>query len=312
LARDPARAALNHDARPCTAFRHHLDNAAMRLTLGYSPCPNDTFIFHALTSGRVRVPGVEFTERLEDVETLNQLAQRGALDVTKVSYGAIPYLLEEYVLLRSGGALGRGCGPLLVTRGERTVEELEGGRIAIPGRMTTANLLLRLFGPSLPRGEEMLYSEIMPAVARGEVDAGLIIHESRFTYPEHGLVCLVDLGEWWERETGAPIPLGGILARRSLGEEMLSAIDSAIHDSVACAFDDPESSSEYVRAHAQEMAPEVVREHIRLYVNDFSLDLGESGERAVSELMERASDVGLIPPVGQSIVRPAASLPSRP
>jgi 1,4-dihydroxy-6-naphthoate synthase len=267
----------------------------MRLSLGFSPCPNDTFIFHALVNGLVSVPGVDFDERLEDVETLNRLAQEGALDVTKVSYGAIPYLLDEYVLLRSGGALGRGCGPLLVARRQMGVEELRGGRIAIPGRRTTANLLLRLFGPSLPPGEEVLYSEIMPAVARGEMDAGLIIHESRFTYPEHGLVCLVDLGEWWERETGAPIPLGGIMARRSLGEETIAAIDAAISRSVRLAFSDPAASADYVRAHSQEMSPEVTREHIRLYVNDFSIDLGEAGESAVRELMQRAARVGLIP-----------------
>jgi 1,4-dihydroxy-6-naphthoate synthase len=276
----------------------------MRLSLGFSPCPNDTFIFHALVEGAAEVPGIDFAARLEDVETLNRLAQEGALDVTKVSYGAIPYLLDEYVLLRSGGALGRGCGPLLVTRGERTVEELAGGRIAIPGRMTTANLLLRLFAPSLPPGEEMLYSEIMPAVACGEVDAGLIIHESRFTYPEHALSCLVDLGEWWERETGAPIPLGGILARRDLGEETVRRIDAAIRESVERAFRDPAASAAYVRENAQEMAPEVVREHIRLYVNDFSLDLGEAGERAVRELMDRAARVGLIPPVGGAVSLP--------
>jgi 1,4-dihydroxy-6-naphthoate synthase len=269
--------------------------AVTSLSLGFSPCPNDTFIFHALVSGLESVPGICFEERLEDVETLNRLAQEGVLDVTKVSYGAIPYLLDEYVLLRSGGALGRGCGPLLVARKPMDLEELRGGRIAIPGRRTTANLLLRLFGPALPAGVEVVYSEIMPAVARGEFDAGLIIHESRFTYPEHGLVCLRDLGEWWEGETGSPIPLGGILARRSLGGETIAAIDAAIARSVRRAFAHPEASADYVRENAQEMAPEVTREHIRLYVNDFSVDLGDAGEAAVRELMERAAHVGLIP-----------------
>lgn len=274
-----------------------------QLTLGFSPCPNDTFIFHALVEGVVRVEGIDFVERLEDVETLNRLAREGTLDVTKVSYGAIPYLLDEYVVLRSGGALGRGCGPLLVARRGTSVEDLSAGRIAIPGRMTTANLLLRLFGPALPSGEEMLYSDIMPAVARGEVEAGLIIHESRFTYPDHGLVCLADLGEWWEAVTGAPIPLGGILARRQLGEETIRRIDEAIRDSVTLAFENPAASTEYVQANAQEMAPEVVREHIGLYVNDFSVDLGDPGDRAVRELMDRAASVGLIPPVGPDVVR---------
>jgi 1,4-dihydroxy-6-naphthoate synthase len=261
----------------------------MSLTLGYSPCPNDTFIFHALVSGLVPLPGGAPGVRLEDVETLNQLALRGELDVTKVSYGALPHLLDEYALLRSGGALGRGCGPLLVAREDRPVDSLR--RIAIPGRLTSAYVLLRLFAPGLPEGEERLYSEIMPAVERGEVDAGLIIHESRFTYREHGLVQLVDLGEWWERETGAPIPLGAILARRSLGAERIAEIDGAIRASLRYAFDHPHASDAYVRAHAQEMEPEVMRRHIELYVNDFSLDLGEAGERAVETFLGRAGEV---------------------
>jgi hypothetical protein len=176
------------------------------LTLGYSPCPNDTFIFHALVRGVVGVDGVRFEERLEDVETLNRLAAAGALDVTKVSYGAIPHLVRDYVLLRGGGALGRGCGPLVVARDSVDAAGLAGKRIAIPGRSTTANLLLRLFAPAAAPGIEMVYSDIMPAVERGQVDAGLIIHESRFTYPRHGLVKVVDLGEWWEAATGLPIP----------------------------------------------------------------------------------------------------------
>lgn len=266
----------------------------MRLTLGYSPCPNDTFIFHALVSGAIPLPGVELEVRLEDVETLNRLALRGELDVTKVSYGALPHLLDEYALLRSGGALGRGCGPLLVAREPRPVESLR--RVAIPGRLTTAYLLLRLFAPALPEAQEYVYSEILPAVEHGEVDAGLIIHESRFTYAEHGLVSLVDLGEWWERETGAPIPLGAILARRSLGDVHIRQIDRAIRASVEHAFAHPHASADYVRAHAQEMDPEVTRRHIDLYVNAHSLDLGADGERAVEALLSRfASRLPLSP-----------------
>ncbi|HEY7768951.1 1,4-dihydroxy-6-naphthoate synthase, partial [Longimicrobium sp.] len=185
------------------------------LTLGYSPCPNDTFIFHALVHGIVQADGLCFSERLEDVETLNRLAADAQLDVTKISYGAAPSLLRDYVLLRSGGALGRGCGPLIVARRELSHDELRTARIAIPGRNTTANLLLRLFAADAQPGTELVYSDIMPAVARGDVDAGLIIHESRFTYPQHGLVKVVDLGEWWEQTTGHPIPLGGIMARRA-------------------------------------------------------------------------------------------------
>ncbi|HET7276000.1 MAG TPA: 1,4-dihydroxy-6-naphthoate synthase [Longimicrobiaceae bacterium] len=258
------------------------------MSLGFSPCPNDTFIFDALMHAKIDTGGLRFDERLEDVETLNQLALRGVLDVSKVSYGAAPYLLDTYKLLRSGGALGRGCGPLLVARPGTRLEDLQAGAIAIPGKLTTANLLLRLFDPSLPPGIERIYSEIMPAVARGEVAAGLIIHESRFTYPEHGLVRLMDLGEWWETETGLPIPLGAIMARRDLGDGVIRAVETAIRDSVAYAFQNPSASREYVRAHSQEMDEAVCRQHIDLYVNDFSLDIGDDGERAVEELLGRA------------------------
>ena len=264
------------------------------LTLGYSPCPNDTFIFHALVSGLVAVEGLAFAERLEDVETLNRLAGDAALDVTKVSYGAIPHLVRDYVLLRSGGALGRGCGPLVVAREGFDASRLAGARIAIPGRNTTANLLLRLFAPDAPAGVEMVYSDIMPAVARGEVDAGLIIHESRFTYPAHGLAKVVDLGEWWEGDTGLPIPLGGILARRDLGEETIRAVDDAIRRSVEHAFAHPADWKDYVRAHAQEMDESVQRQHIDLYVNRFTVDLGDEGERAIHELFARARAAGII------------------
>ena len=267
-------------------------NAA--LTLGYSPCPNDTFIFDALVHGRVEAGGLRFEERLEDVETLNRLAAEAALDVTKISYGAIPRLLREYVLLRSGGALGRGCGPLVVARRELSADGLAGARIAIPGRNTTANLLLRLFAPGAAPGVERVYSDIMPAVARGEFDAGLIIHESRFTYPQHGLVRVVDLGEWWERTTGLPIPLGGILARRSLGEASIRAIEDGIRRSVEYAFAHPDASRPYVRAHAQEMDDAVTQQHIDLYVNRFSVDVEEEGQRAIEALFARARAAGVI------------------
>ena len=263
------------------------------LSLGFSPCPNDTFIFDALVHERVE-SGLPLRVRLEDVETLNQLARDGILDVSKVSYGVLPDLTADYVLLRSGGALGRGCGPLLVSRRPLGQEELKTARIAIPGRATTANLLLRLFAPAAAEGVEMVYSEIMPAVAAGEVDAGLIIHESRFTYPEHGLVKVADLGEWWEGTTGLPIPLGGIVARRTLGEPMISLIESAIRASVEYAFAHPDASRTYVRAHAQELSDEVTRQHIDLYVNDYSVDLGEHGEKAVRELFRRAEAAGII------------------
>jgi 1,4-dihydroxy-6-naphthoate synthase len=264
------------------------------LTLGYSPCPNDTFIFDALVHGRVEVDGVRFEERLEDVETLNRLAAVAALDVTKISYGAIPGLLRDYVLLRSGGALGRGCGPLLVARREMDADELSRARIAIPGRSTTANLLLRLFAPDAAPGVERVYSDIMPAVARGELDAGLIIHESRFTYPQHGLVRVADLGEWWEATTGLPIPLGGILARRALGDATIRAVEDGIRRSVEFAFAHPDASRPYVRAHAQEMDDAVTQQHIDLYVNRFSVDVEEEGARAIEALFARAREAGVI------------------
>jgi len=271
-----------------------MDTSEPTLSLGYSPCPNDTFIFEALVRGRVDAGGLHFRERLEDVETLNQLARAGKLDVSKVSYGALPTLLDDYVLLRSGGALGRGCGPLLVAKRELSPDELRSARIAIPGRATTANLLLRLYCPAAAPGQEMVYSRIMPAVESGEVDAGLIIHESRFTYPDHGLVRVADLGEWWEQTTGLPIPLGGIVARRSLGRVTLRMIESAIRASVEHAFAHPADSAGYIRENAQEMDDAVTRQHIELYVNEFSRDLGEEGERAVRELFRRAREAGIV------------------
>lgn len=271
-----------------------MTDAMRTLSLGFSPCPNDTFIFHALVHGIVRADGLGFAPRLEDVETLNRLAEEAVLDITKISYGAIPHLVRDYVLLRSGGALGRGCGPLVVAREPIDPAGLATRRIAIPGRNTTANLLLRLFAPTAPAGEERVYSDIMPAVARGEVDAGLIIHESRFTYADHGLVQVVDLGAWWEQETGLPIPLGGILARRDLGEAAIRAVDDALRRSVEHAFADPEASRAYVRAHAQEMDDAVTQQHIDLYVNQFSIDVGEEGERAIRELFARARRAGII------------------
>ncbi len=278
-----------------------MTNEIRTLSLGFSPCPNDTFIFHALVHGLVRADGLDFVPRLEDVETLNRLAAEAVLDVTKISYGAIPHLMRDYVLLRSGGALGRGCGPLVVAREPIDPAELTRKRIAIPGRNTTANLLLRLFAPDAAPGEERVYSDIMPAVARGEVDAGLIIHESRFTFADHGLVKVVDLGEWWEGETGLPIPLGGILARRDLGEATIRSIDEALRSSVEHAFANPAASRDYVRAHAQELDDAVTQQHIDLYVNQFSIDLGAEGERAIHELFARARRAGII---GQDVPSP--------
>ncbi len=265
------------------------------LTLGFSPCPNDTFIFHALVHGLVKIPGIVFRERLEDVETLNRLALDGALDISKVSSHLLGFIRDDYCLLKSGGALGRGCGPLVVSGCCATMEELRGKRIAVPGRYTTAHLLLRLFDPVLDAVVFLPFHEIMGAVQRGDVAAGVIIHEARFTYPDYGLTKLLDLGEWWERETGHPIPLGGIAAKRSLGRAALDAIDHALRASVAYAHAHPGAANSYIRTHSQEMSDEVCAAHIGLYVNDFSLDLGTEGEEAVTALLARAEGAGLIP-----------------
>ena len=265
------------------------------LTLGFSPCPNDTFIFYALVHGRIPAGGLTFREQLEDVETLNRRVLDRALDVSKISFNLLGHIRDDYALLRSGGALGRGCGPLVVARTSCEPRELQGKRIAIPGRYTTASLLLRLFDPSLDSLVIMPFHEVMGAVARGEVDAGVIIHESRFTYGEYGLHPLLDLGEWWERETGQPIPLGGIVARRDLGIETLGMLERALRESVLFAQGHPEAAREYIRAHSQEMSDEVCAAHIGLYVNEHSVDLGPDGESAVMTLLERAEAAGVIP-----------------
>ena len=267
-----------------------------RLTLGFSPCPNDTFIFHALVHGLVPLPAVALSVQLADVETLNALALDGALDVAKVSCHALGHLRRDYVLLRSGAALGRGCGPLVVSKRFTSMAELAGGRVAIPGRLTTAALLLQLHGSTFGELVVMPFERIMAAVAEGEVDAGVIIHESRFTYVHYGLRQLLDLGQWWEEETGQPIPLGGIVARRSLGHEWIGRFEQALRASVAHAFAHPQDSRSYSKAHAQELADEVIDQHIGLYVNDFSLDLGAEGSAAVHLLLQRAEARGLIPP----------------
>lgn len=262
------------------------------LDLGYSFCPNDTFIFYALHAGRVASP-LPVRERLEDVQTLNDLAVAGRLPVTKISYRAYFEVMDRYVALRSGGALGRGVGPLVVARSEQG--DLNGKLVASPGALTTAELLLRLAYPEV-RLTRLRYDEVMPAVARGEVDAGLIIHESRFTYPEHGLVKLLDLGAWWEGETGLPLPLGAILVRRDLPLDVRRGLNEAVRASLEYAHTHPVEPMAYIRGHALEMSDDVMRAHIDLYVNDFSLDVGEEGERAVRELHRRAVEVGAVRP----------------
>jgi 1,4-dihydroxy-6-naphthoate synthase len=271
------------------------------LTLGYSPCPNDTFIFHALVHGLVPTAGFTVQERLEDVETLNRLGLAGVLDLTKVSCHALGHLRQHYALLRSGGALGRGCGPLVIARQPTSMAALCGRRIAIPGTLTTANLLLQLFGAGYETAVAMPFDQIMPALKSGAVDAGVIIHESRFTYQDAGFHAVQDLGAWWEAETGLPIPLGGILARRDLGAATIAAVDAAIRASLEHARAHPAAARAYIRTHAQELDDAVIDAHIALYVNDFSLDLGSDGVHAVETLLARAEARGLVPQCDQPL-----------
>jgi len=270
----------------------------MELTLGYSPCPNDTFVFYGLSHGRV-AEDLHWQVRLADVETLNELARKGALDVSKISYHAFAHVTQEYLMLPGGGALGKGVGPLIVTRDKLT--NLSGRTVATPGGLTTANLLLTLSQPEDIQLLAMRYDKIMPAVASGEVEAGLIIHESRFTYPKYGLHKYLDLGDWWETTTGHLLPLGGIMARRTLGERRLRRIDEAIRESLKYGYLHRRQAQAYIAEHAQEMSEEVRNRHIELYVNDYTRDLGEAGRAAVIELFRRAQERGLVPPVPQRL-----------
>lgn len=272
------------------------------ITLGYSPCPNDTFIFYALVHGRVETGGLTFREVLDDVETLNQMARQTRLDVTKVSFHAFAHLRDAYCLLRSGGALGRGCGPLVVARDAYDMKDLRGRTIAIPGELTTAFLLLQVFDPALKEQVRIMpFHRIIDAVKRGETDAGLIIHESRFTYQREGLRQVVDLGAWWEQETRLPIPLGCIIAQRSLGSILVQQADTLIRKSVAYGFSNRQETKEYIRSHSQEIEDSVIERHIQLYVNDYSLDIGDDGVHAVQELFRRAAALGIVPPSSQPL-----------
>lgn len=254
------------------------------LTFGFSPCPNDTFAFHALTHGLVDVP-FRIEPVLLDIEELNRRAHTGAFDLTKLSVGAFAAVGDRYRLLRSGAALGHGVGPLVVARTPMTLPDAARVRLAIPGRDTTAYRLLRLAAPALADVVEMRYDRILQAVAGGAVDAGLIIHESRFTYADHGLVQVVDLGAWWEQHTGLPVPLAGICVRADLAAEIAQQVERALRASVQYAFEHPDASRAYVRAHSQEMSDDVCDAHIRLYVNEHSLDVGDGGLRAIARLV---------------------------
>src|SRR5438105_687690 len=275
----------------------------MKLTLAFSPCPNDCFMFDALVHQRIDCEGLEFDVRLADVEALNKAAFAGDVDVTKLSYHAYAYCARDYVLLDAGSALGRNCGPLLVSKRPISKEEAASGalRIAIPGTYTTANFLLGLAFPAARNRTELLFSDIEGAVLDGRFDAGLIIHENRFTYAARGLKKIVDLGEFWEAETGAPIPLGGIVVRRSLQDDIKQAVNRVVRRSVEYAFAHRTASLPFVREHAQEMSEEVMYRHIDLYVNEFSVDLGPEGRRAVELLFAKARALGVIPPIERSL-----------
>jgi len=273
----------------------------MDISLAYSPCPNDTFIFGALANAMIDTGDLTFSIRLEDVETLNRLCAEKSLDVTKISIAALAHFLDDYTLLPGGSALGRGCGPLVVASLGATLADMAQSVIAIPGTLTTAHLLLSLFLGKRPRILPMPFETIMPAVQRGDCPYGVIIHEGRFTFQNYGLACLLDLGEWWEQKTWLPIPLGGIAIRRDLGKDIAGDINSLIRESLAFARANPLRVRNYIHAHAQEMENGVIQEHIRLYVNDFSLDLSAEGRQAVRHLLHAGADTGLFPAPARDI-----------
>lgn len=282
----------------------------MTLSLGFSPCPNDTFIFDAMIHGKIDTEGLNFEVHYEDVETLNQKAFRGELDITKLSFHAFAYVLEKYALLHAGSALGFGVGPLLISKlpvtsyqlpvtGNREPatdnRQLTTEKIGIPGKYTTANFLLSLAFPEAKNKLEIIFSGIESALLNEEIDMGLIIHENRFTYQQKGLHKVIDLGEWWEQETGSAIPLGGIVIKRDIDKDVQQKVNRVLRRSVEFAFANPESCMDFVRAHAQAMEEKVMKQHIELYVNQYSVDLGVEGKRVIDTLFEKAHQQGLIP-----------------
>ncbi len=266
----------------------------MKLTLGFSPCPNDTFIFDAMVNGKIDTKGITFDYVMEDVETLNKWAEQGKLDITKLSFNTFLHTATKYALLHSGSALGEGVGPLLVAREPVDPLKIDTLKIAVPGLNTTANLLLTLAYPQAKNKTALVFSEIEAAVLNGEYDAGLIIHESRFTYQQRGLTKLIDLGDWWEQTTHAAIPLGGIVIRRSFDKELCATVDSIIKESLTYSWQHYPKLSSFVTENAQEMEEDVMRKHINLYVNEYTTDLGENGRSAIATLFEKAEAAGLL------------------
>jgi 1,4-dihydroxy-6-naphthoate synthase len=273
----------------------------MKLRLGFSPCPNDTFIFEAMINGRIDTEGIEYDWFLADVEELNHIALGGNADITKISYHAYAYAASNYLLLESGGALGRGNGPLLVSRRKVYPDEINDLLVAIPGKYTTANLLFSIAWPGALKKREYLFSDIPEVIISGEADAGLIIHETRFTYQSMGLLKVADMGEYWENTTGMPIPLGAIVISRHLPEDISLKVNRTIRRSLEFAYADPSPSVAFIKENAKEIDPYVIKEHINLYVNEFSLSLGDEGHKAVEQLYSIAHEKKIIPEMPQRI-----------
>lgn len=276
----------------------------MKLSLGFSPCPNDTFIFDALINHKIDTEGLEFEVYFDDVETLNQKALQGILDITKLSFHAYAYVNDQYVIMDSGSALGFGVGPLLICKNERLInlQELSSSlSVGIPGKYTTANFLLSLAYPQLTNKKELVFSSIEQSLINGEIDLGVIIHENRFTYADKGLHKLIDLGSYWENLTGCAIPLGGIVMNRSLEPSILEKVNRLIRKSVAYAFEHPKSSVSFIKTYAQEMSEEVMYKHIDLYVNEYSLDLGEQGKKAIQVMFDMAQEKRIVPKLSKQL-----------
>ncbi len=266
----------------------------MKLSMAFSPCPNDTFMFHDVAAGALSGSGYEIAVHLHDVETLNRLALKATYDLTKVSFHAWLLARQSYALLNAGAALGFGCGPLLVSRRPLSRSDMPHCRVAVPGELTTAHLLLRLWAPDARDRVFVRYDEVMDRVRNGDADAGLLIHESRFVYREAGLTCVADLGEWWEAETGQPIPLGCVIGRKSIGAADLAALETLLQKAIRHSRAHPGAAADYVRLHARELDPAVQEQHIRMFVTDFSEDLGERGRAAVAALENKARQAGVL------------------
>jgi 1,4-dihydroxy-6-naphthoate synthase len=265
------------------------------MTFGFSPCPNDTYIFYALANNKIDLRGLEFDFVIKDVELLNQLAISKKLEISKVSSHAYFHLRRDYVFLNSGAAFGRGCGPLMVANEDFSIKEPGRFRIGVPGKLTTAFLLLKLyisagFEPQFSNLDYifMPFNEIMGAVKNGDIDAGLVIHEGRFTFADYGLVKIVDLGEWWETETGFPIPLGGIIAKKEIASDTIKIIEDLIIKSVEYSGNNFDKALGFIKQHSQELDDRVIMQHISLYVNDYTMGIGDEGEKALNELFARA------------------------